>query len=708
MKQLARGIRRPASQAAALSAGVHAVVLMTAVFPLSALGQQTENAEPASVVAPEVEVFGHYDNAVGTSDAASQGVINSTLIRDRPALRAGEVLEFVPGMIVTQHSGSGKANQYFVRGFNLDHGTDFAVHVDGMPVNMRTHGHGQGYADVNFVIPELVSRIDYTKGPYFAEQGDFASAGSAHFRLHERLPENIASVTLGTDRYLRGLLAHSPQAGNGNLLYALEWTGYDGPWVNPENLNKINGLLRYQQGDGDHGFNVTGMFYKANWDSSDQIARRAVQSGQVDRFGALDATNGGDTERYSLSASGRQVLGGGQLTGDVYLIRYELDLWSNFTYFLDDETDGDQFQQVDRRTLYGGNLTYSHPTQWGDVQLQNRIGLQLRRDDIGEVALNHTKARQYLSTTRRDAVKEDSIGVFLENVTQWQSWLRTVAGLRADTYRFDVDSSLAVNSGSLSDTVYSPKIGAVFGPWSRTELFLNLGYGFHSNDARGTVITVDPADGVTAAERVTPLVKTKGAEVGVRSEIVNGVQTSLALWRLELDSELLFIGDAGTTEASRPSRRQGIEWMTTWRPVPWLLLDLDADFSSSRFTDEDPAGNQIPGSIERSLKAGLYVDQLGPWSGAVLLRHFGPRPLIEDDSVRSGSTTLTNLRVAYAVGKDWRAQLDILNLFDRKDSDIEYYYESRLQGEPSGVGQADVHFHPVESRQFRLSFSARF
>lgn len=663
-------------------------------------------ADEGTVVAPEVEVFGHYDNAVGTSDAASQGVINATLIRDRPALRAGEVLEFVPGMVVTQHSGSGKANQYFVRGINLDHGTDFAVSVDGMPVNLRTHAHGQGYADVNFVIPEITSRIDYSKGPYFAEQGDFSSAGSAHFRLYDKLPDNLASITLGTDRYLRGLLAHSPALGAGNLLYALEWTGYDGPWLNPENLRKLNGVMRYSRGSADHGLSVTGMLYRAGWDATDQIPQRAVQSGLIDRFGAVDATDGGETARYSLSTQYRHPFGRGRLTAEAHVVRYELDLWSNFEYFRADAADGDQFQQVDRRTLYGANVVYDMAAAWGALQTVNRIGLQMRRDDIGEVALNHTRARRFLSTTRRDAVSQDSIGLFLENSTQWAEWARSIAGFRADYYRFDVRSNLVVNSGDIDAAVYSPKLGAVFGPWARTEVFVNLGYGFHSNDARGTVITVDPADGSTPVDRVTPLVKTRGAELGVRSEIAPNVQSSVALWRLELDSELLFIGDAGSTEASRPSRRQGVEWITTWRPLSWLLVDLDVDFSRAEFTDSDPAGSHIPGAIKRTVKAGVYVDDLGPWSGALLVRHFGPRPLVENDSVRSGSTTLTNARLGYDLNKTWRAQLDVLNVFDREDNDIAYFYESQLRGEPGPV--QDVHFHPVESRQFRFALTARF
>jgi len=662
--------------------------------------------EIKSVDGPTVEVIGHYLKGIGSSDAASQGSVTRNLIENRPTLRAGEVLEFVPGMIVTQHSGSGKANQYFLRGFNLDHGTDFSVNVDGMPVNMRTHGHGQGYADVNFIIPELVERIDYTKGPYFAEQGDFSSAGSAHFRLSRALERSLGSVTLGTDDYLRALWASSPTVGAGNLLYAVEWTGYDGPWVNPENLRKINGALRYSQSQGDTKVSFTGLFYQADWDATDQIPKRAVDSGQVDRFGAIDASDGGETRRFSLSANGQSRVGEGLLSADAYYIDYELDLWSNFTFFLDDPVNGDQFQQVDRRGLYGGNVSYNFPLSLGSLNTNNRIGLQLRRDRISEVALNHTKARQFLSTTRSDSVTQQSIGWFADSTVQWTDWARTVIGLRGDHYRFSVRSNLPANSGQLSDDIVSPKFTAVLGLWSKTELFLNYGQGFHSNDARGTVISVDPADGVTPVDRVTPLVRTHGAELGLRTEWIAGVQSSLALWRLDVDSELLFIGDAGNTEASRPSRRQGIEWITNWRPLDWLLLDLDVDFSKSKFRDQDPAGNHIPGSVERAIQVGLYVNDLGPWNGALLVRHFGPRPLIEDNSVRSNSTTLTNLRLGYTFAKHWNLNLDVLNLFDRKDSDIEYYYESQLAGEPGPV--EDVHFHPVESRQIRLTFSGRF
>jgi outer membrane receptor protein involved in Fe transport len=263
-----------------------------------------------------------------------------------------------------------------------------------------------------------------------------------------------------------------------------------------------------------------------------------------------------------------------------------------------------------------------------------------------------------------------------------------------------------VNSGSLNDMIYSPKLSAVFGPWARTEYFVNYGYGFHSNDARGTVITVDPNDPLTPADPVTPLAKTRGAEIGVKTEAIPGLQSTLSLWQLELDSELLFIGDAGTTEASRPSLRRGMEWSNHWIVKPWLLLDLDVSLSRARFTDEDPAGDYIPGSIERVVSGGVSVADVGPWSASVIVRYFGPRPLIEDNSVRSSATLLTNLRAGYRIDKRWNVILDVFNLFDREASDIEYLYESQLTGEPGPV--EDIHFHPVEPRNLRLTLSGRF
>jgi len=652
---------------------------------------QTRDVPPE----PVVRVVGHYDNAVGTSDAASQGVITADLVANRPTLRTGELLEFVPGMIVTQHSGDGKANQYFLRGFNLDHGTDFATFVDGMPVNMRTHAHGQGYADLNFLIPELVQRIDYKKGTYFAEEGDFASAGAARFRIGDKLPAGLASLSLGSGGYRRALLADSFAAAGGTLLYGVELGRNDGPWDVPEGVRKANALVRYSRGSADDGWSLTGMAYRNRWTSTDQVPLRAVDSGLIGRFGSLDPTDGGTTARTSLSYAMRRRAATSLFELDAYLVRSRLDLFSNFTYTLANPDGGDQFQQSERRTLAGVNLAQSWTADWGGLAVRNKVGLQVRHDRLDPVGIYTTVARIRTGTVREDRVRETSAGLYAENVVQWRPWLRSVAGLRYDAYVFRVDG------GSADAHIVSPKLSLIFGPWRRTEFFVNAGRGFHSNDARGTVQAA-----AAPAMPAPPLVATRGAELGLRTEAVPGLQSSLALWRLDIASELVFVGDAGETAPSRASRRHGIEWNNHYVAAPGVLLDFDVAASHARYADHDSVGNDIPGSLNRVVSFGVTVDR-GRWSGGVEVRHFGPRPLVEDGSVRSASTTLAYARAGYRIAPRTRFTLDVFNLFDRKASDIDYYYASRLRGEPAG-GVDDIHFHPVEPRAVRLTLQHSF
>ncbi|GAB2844490.1 TonB-dependent receptor [Pseudoduganella ginsengisoli] len=642
---------------------------------------------PAAVIT----VAGHYDNAVGTSDAASHGAIYADLLAARPALRTGELLEFVPGMIVTQHSGDGKANQYFLRGFNLDHGTDFATHVDGMPANMRSHAHGQGYTDVNFLIPELVQRIDYRKGPYFAGDGDFSSAGSARFRLFNQLPQDLASATAGSNGYRRALLAGSTNGAGGALLYALDLGRNDGPWDVPERLRKANAVLRYSAARGGGNFTITGMAYTSHWNATDQVPQRAVDAGLIGRYGSLAPTDGGSTSRFSLSSTLHQRSGAALLEADAYVVRSMLDLYSDFTYRLDDTERGDQFNQRERRTMAGASASLAWPGTLGGIALRNKAGVQLRQDWLSPVGLYHTQQRVRLDTVREDRVREGSAAVYGESSVQWQPWLRTVAGLRYDAYRFHANGSEAGGNR------FSPKLSLIAGPWDSTEYFFNIGKGFHSNDARGVV---------ARAAGATPLAATRGMELGLRTEIIPGLQSSLALWRLQLDSELVFAGDAGDTEAARASRRHGIEWNNHYVAVPGLLFDLDVAASSARYAGHDPAGSHIPGALNKVVSFGATVNR-ATWFGAFNLRYFGPRPLVENNSVRSASSTLAYARAGYQFNAKTRLTVDIFNLFNRRGSDIDYYYASRLPGEADG-GVEDRHFHPVEPRSWRVTLARQF
>ena len=638
--------------------------------------------------------------------AAGAATISGADVNARPFARPGEALEVVPGLIVTQHSGEGKANQYFLRGFNLDHGTDLAISVDGTPVNMPTHGHGQGYADINFMIPELIQSVNVRKGPYFADVGDFGSAGSVAIDYINRLPKNILEATNGTFGYHRGLAAGSTAVGAGTLLAAVESVKYNGPWDVPDNVRKLNGVLRYSQGTATDGFTLSAMAYSNAWNSTDQVAQRAIDQGIIGRFGSLDPTDGGASSRFSLSGNFAQSSEYGQTKVSAYVINSALRLYNNFAYFLDDPVNGDQFSQVDRRMVYGLNASHAFDMRVGGIETQTRVGLQTRGDDI-RVGLFKTNQRETLSTVREDSVREGNVGLWADTTARWAGWLRTTVGIREDHFAGRVLSDTPENSGNAQASMTSPKAGVVLGPWYKTELYGNAGYGLHSNDIRGATIAVDPIDKVTPQDRVPLLVRSKGAEIGVRTKAVEGLTSSLAVFVLDFESELLFVGDAGTTEPSRPSRRIGVEWSNQYRIQPWMRLDLDVAYTHARFTDVDPAGNFIPGAPAWVAAGGVTFGGESGWFGALRGRYFGPRPLIEDDSVRSQSSLIFNARAGYKFDSGLRLQLDVLNLFNAKTNQIEYYYLSRLPGEPIG-GVADRHVHPVEPLAVRLTLAGRF
>ena len=646
------------------------------------------------------------EDLVGIATSSSQGAITAAQLQARPIMRAGEILETVPGMIVSQHSGEGKANQYDLRGFNLDHGTDFSTTVAGIPVNTPTGAHAHGYADTSFLIPELVAGVQFKKGTYFADEGDFSAAGAANINYLNKLDGPIVNLTAGQQGYGRLFAAASPSLASGTLLAAFELNHNDGPWERPDDYRKVNTVVRYSRGDARNGFSLTGMGYWADWESSDQVASRAIESGLITRFGNLDATNAGKADRQSVSADFQRSSGASSLRGNVFAMKNALNLYSNFTYFLDDPDNGDQFEQAERRTTVGGRITYRRLGHLAGRHIESAVGVQTRHDWLSPIGLYHTAGRERLSTTREDEVGLTMSGAYAQSEIEWSRYFRTTLGLRADFYQFDVESGLPLNSGGGSDAMASPKFSAVFGPWSGTEFYVNAGLGFHSNDARGTVIAVDPSTG-EPAEPVTPLVRARGAEIGVRTVRVKGLQSTLTGWYLGLDSELLFVGDAGTTEAGRPSRRVGLEWTNYWRLRRWLSADADVSLSRAAFTDDDPAGGAIPGSLDRVISGGLTVEPTRRAFGSIRLRHFGPRPLIEDRSVQSESTTLWNGEIGWRLGGRARLVLEIFNLFDAEAADIDYFYTSRLRDEPV-AGVDDIHTHPALPRTARLTLQVGF
>ncbi len=582
-----------------------------------------------------LEVVERSDELVGIARAASEGTTGKKALEQRPLLRTGELVETIPGMIATQHSGTGKANQYFLRGMNLDHGTDFSVRVGGIPVNLPSHGHGQGYADLSFVIPELVERVRFSKGTYLAEYGDFSAAGAAEIDFVRRLERALVELSAGSHGYGRALFANTFALGGGDLTAAVEGQRDDGPWQREEDGRRLNTFVRYARGDSARGFSLTATGYDGSWLATDQIPQRAVESGLIDRFGTIDDGPRGDSSRTSLAYEGHRGGDRSYTSWYGFAAAYDLALFSNFTYFLDDPERGDQFEQRDDRRLFGLGVRHHRQSAktLGGRPLEWTVGLDLRYDDI-ENGLFRTAELERVSTTRRDQIGLLGGGPWGEVELHLHRRVRATAGLRVDRYDADVESDLGVNSGRAGDTLVAPKLQLAFGPWARTELYTSYGHGFHSNDARGATIRVDPSTGAPA-QRVDPLVRARGLELGLRSHARRGLHTTLALFELRLDSELVFAGDGGTTEASRPSRRRGIEWTNVWQANPWLSFDFDLAFTDAEFADHDPAGREIPGALERVLAAGATIDR-APWQASVRVRGLSGYPLIEDGSVRAG------------------------------------------------------------------------
>ncbi|MDP9108827.1 MAG: TonB-dependent receptor, partial [Pseudomonadota bacterium] len=441
----------------------HRTALASAMLGLVACSGSAAAQEDKSVQSVVVEAS--RNSQLGIAGSANEGVVTQKQLEARTVYRPGEMLEATPGLVVSQHSGEGKANQFYLRGFNLDHGTDLRTEVDGMIVNKRSHSHGQGWTDLNFMIPELVTRLDYRKGPYYAEVGDFGSAGAVNVRYADQLPNGLANLSVGGKGYRRALLANSSVVGTGNLLYALELFHNDGPFSIGDDYRKINGVLRYSDGNSSNGYNVTAMGYHGSWHSTDQIPQRAVDAGTLGRFDAFDPTDGGSAHRYSVSGEWHRASDSDATKVNVYAIDDRLNLFSNFTYFLDDPINGDQFNQPDHRITTGVNAVQTWNSKWMGRDAQNRVGVQFQNDNI-QNGLYSTLAQQRLSTTREDHVTESSIGLFVENSTRWTDKFRTIAGLREDAFRVDLNShQTPANSGSAHANKLSPKLNLIFGPW---------------------------------------------------------------------------------------------------------------------------------------------------------------------------------------------------------------------------------------------------
>ena len=752
----------------ALPAGNYRLVVSRADFESKEIPVTIGTESPApfrislavGTVSTSVNVQGRSDDLVGIAGSATQGTVGAAEIGDRPILRSGEVLETIPGVIITQHAGGGKANQYFLRGFNLDHGTDIAISLDGMPLNLPSHAHGEGYSDMNIVIPELVERTDFQKGPYYANVGNYGSAGSANVVFYKALPENFFQVEGGMYGYGRAVFGVSQKLGSGNLLFGGEAYYDDGPWTHPDGYAKFNGLLTWSQGDDAKGFSITARGYHGKWNSSDQIPVTATPL--VGFFGALNPTDGGNSQRYSLQAEWHRETARSKTKITVYGFYYDLDLFSDFTYYLDDPVKGDQFEQQDRRWVTGFDARHTIFSQWFGHKVENTFGLQVRNDWVHN-GLYRTENRVRTDKNDINACDDDPIdacnanpnlvavlpadtdvnkftdtmiGFYVENKIQWADKFRTVLAVRGDEAIYDVTNLTpsyvaaelpgapvinfaAANSGTANKFLPSPKASLIFGPWAKTEVYVQGGFGFHSNDARGATQTMQPISPdnpfPTATARIPALVPTKGTEVGVRTSAFSHLQSTLSLWYLHSESELQQDGDTGGTVASlNPSNRYGVEWANYYTPLEHWAFDFDLADSRAFFTAIDaadaapnsPGGTRVPEAVGLVASAGATMHEYKRFSASLRLRAFGPRDLTSDGIYRSSATVLLNAEVRYRINKKWSFVVEALNLLNRKDHDIDYAYTSRIT--PTAEAAFTDVFHPVEPFQMRFGLRRTF
>ncbi len=677
-----------------------------------------------------MSVQGRQDDLIGIANSATQGTVGAREIQDRPILRSGEILETVPGLIITQHAGGGKANQYFLRGFNLDHGTDFAIFLDGMPLNLPSHAHGEGYADMNTVVGEFVQRLDFEKGPYYADVGNYGSAGSAHLTFFKTLPQNFLKVEGGKYGYGRAIFGASQKLALGSLLYAGEAFHDNGPWTHPDNYYKFNGLATYSRGEEAHGVSITARGYHGTWHSSDQIPISAVPL--VGFFGALNPTDGGNSGRYSLQGEWHRLNANSQTKLMVYGFYYGLDLFSDFTYYLTDPIRGDQFEQKDNRWVGGLDARHTISGQWIGRRVENTFGLQVRNDWVHN-SLHQTEDRVRVdkadsstgttlpATTQADRFTDTQAGFWVENKIQWAEKFRSVAALRGDLEYFDVTSLVTpANTGTASKVLPSPKLSLTFGPWFNTEFYAQGGFSFHSNDARGATQTIQPvsADNPypnTPVARIPALVPTKGGEIGARTLVVPHLQSTVSLWYLHSASELQQDGDTGSTVASpQPSNRYGVEWANYYTPLENLAVDFDIANSRAQYTERDeedaapgsPGGKRVPEAVGLVISSGITLHDYNGFMASLRLRNFGPRDLTSDGIYRSNPTVLLNAEVGYQIKKKWHVSAEFLNLLNRRDHDIDYAYTSRIT--PTGTPAFSEVFHPVEPFQVRFGLERTF
>ena len=645
---------------------------------------------------PEVEVSEVSVLGIRPVAASSQQFIPDKELLLQPQGRTAQVLRLIPGFLAVEHSGGGgKADQYFLRGFDADHGTDVAFFTDGMPINLRSHAHGQGYTDLNFLIPETVEGVDVSKGAYLPEYGDFATAGAVNFKTRQVVQEGLVQATGGQFDTQRYLLMFSPTKEKVRTLFAAEGYFTNGPYVNDNRYFRGNvlGKLTTNLTSRDE-LSVTGTFQKSQWNASGEIPLRAVNDGSLDRFGAITPSDGGTTLRSTARLNYHyDTPSGGQFFVNAYGQYYRLDMFTNFTFFLNDPVNGDGIQQADRRVMYGGDIGYKHSGNVLGMPSMGTIGFQTRVDDI-RARLGTQTTRVPTGTTTNSEVLEASYAPFVKTEVQPTSWMRLVGGVRGETFTFDVRNRCATcaeqPAGRTSSSLVLPKMNLILGPWASTEFFANYGEGYHSNDARSAV-----------AMASSPLARSKNYEIGVRSQPwgPQGIELIATLWRLDLQSELVFQGDDGTTAIRGPSTRKGVEVAArgqVWGPIS---LNGSVTWTKAEFRN----GDAIPLAPELLAYGAVLLRWPEGLTSQLQATYLGVRPLTEDRSLKSPSWVEVDLTERYQLpiklsyGR-LEAFFFIKNLFNTQWEQATFAFQSRLRNEAAPV--TDIHIVAGNPRLF--------
>ena len=662
----------------------------------------TENQLDASVKVILEEAAVSLDQVVLVSKLNILSSFVNVDVKTNPVKSSQEILRKIPGLIIGQHAGGGKAEQIFLRGFDIDHGTDITISVDGLPVNMVSHAHGQGYADMHFIIPETIDHIDFGMGPYYAQKGNFNTAGYIDLTTKEKIDENLISVEAGQFNTIRTLgMIKIAESEFSNAYVASELVLTDGAFDSPQNFNRFNTMGRYHFNNReDQELSLTLSHFQSKWDASGQIPNRAIDQGLISRFGAIDDTEGGQTSRSNFLVNHiKQLDEHSKIKSKVFISKYDFELFSNFTFFLEDPVNGDQIRQKENRTIIGAESSYVHSVNIGDhdSQLKYNTGIGFRYDDINDIQLSRTKNRQtLLERLAYGNTDELNLFAYFDLTYKIKKWT-IIPGLRLDYFKFDYVNLLTETYDSQSENkaFVGPKLNILYAASPKLQMFAKSGIGFHSNDTR--VVTANNG------KEILPLAY--GVDLGAIYRPMDKLVLNATLWTLFLDQEFVYVGDAAIVEPSGKTKRLGADFGIRYQLADWLYFNGDVNYTHARSTEEPKGEDYIPLAPDLTSSAGLSFNNIHDLSGSINYRFVKDRPANEDNSIVAEGYFVTDMNVNYAI-KNWTIGIIIENLFNTAWNETQFATESRLFNEVAPV--EEIHFTPGTPFYVRGKISVRF